>query len=55
MSEELSQQENKIIEELKSANEIIEANKETDEHKRIALKICAEIAKEKDGGRQCRK
>ena len=31
-----------------NANELIESNKETDEHKRILMKICAEIAKEKE-------
>ena len=48
MSEEISNTEQKIIEDLKNANELIESNKDTDEHKRIAMKICAEIAKEKE-------
>lgn len=48
MSEEISKTEEKIVEDLKNANELIESNKETDEHKRILMKICAEIAKEKE-------
>lgn len=46
MQDRISAEEREVIEELKNANELIESNRDTDEHKRISLKIRAAIAKE---------
>lgn len=56
----ISEKEKKVLEDLKNAFDSIEAMKETDEHKRISLRINSEIAKEKKniteikGDKKCR-
>lgn len=45
--ENISKEEDKVLEELKNAFDSIEAMKETDEHKIISMKIESEIAKDK--------